>query len=86
MKTSHLLSGLSLFALNNQLHKPINQCGTAEEEAELLQKMMHEQGGQPDPEEMQAYLRKARGLKNRKPPQFQRLNGPIKMLTMFMQN
>lgn len=45
MKTSHLLSGLSLFALNNQLHKPINQCGTAEEEAELLQKMMHEQGG-----------------------------------------
>jgi hypothetical protein len=45
---------------------------------------MHEEGGgQPDPEEMQAIIRRARGQKNRKPPQFMRLTGPIKMMTMF---
>ena len=70
MKTSHLLSGMALGAINYNINKPSAACGSAEDEAELLQKMMHEQGGMPDPEEMQAYLRKARGLKNRKPPQF----------------
>jgi len=35
---------------------------------------------------MQAFLRKARGQKNRKPPQFMRLTGPLKMMTMMMPN
>lgn len=58
---------------------------SAEEEAMMLQKMMHEQGIQ-DPEEMQAFMRKARGMKNRKPPQFMRMTGPLKMMTMMMPN
>lgn len=68
------------------MYKPPALCMTAEEEAAMLTKMMHEQGGQMDPEEMQAYLRKARGQKNRKPPQFMRLTGPLKMMTMYMPN
>ena len=36
----------------------------------------------PDPEEMQELLRKASG-KKQKPPQFQRISIPLKMMTMF---
>ncbi len=32
-----------------------------EEEAAMLQKLMHDEGGNIDPEEMQAIIRKARG-------------------------
>lgn len=42
MKTSHLLSGLSFGAINYHINKPAAACGAAEEEAEMLQKMMHE--------------------------------------------
>jgi hypothetical protein len=31
-------------------------------------------------------MRKARGMKNRKPPQFMRMTGPLKMMTMMMPN
>jgi HD superfamily phosphohydrolase YqeK len=37
------------------------QCMSSEEEAAMLQKLMHDQGGQMDPEEMQHIIRKARG-------------------------
>lgn len=39
-----------------------------------------------DPEEMQHIIRKARGQKNRNPPQFMRLTGPLKMMTMVQPN
>jgi len=39
-----------------------------------------------DPEEMQQIIRKARGQKNRKPPQFMRITGPLKMMTMVQPN
>lgn len=55
--------------------KATAECGakTPEEEAkEFEQLMQSENGGMPqDPEEMQEFLAKMRGTKNRKPPQFQ---------------
>jgi len=47
--------------------------------------MMHDEGVS-DPEEMAALIRKSRGQKNRKPPQFMRMSGPLKMMTMVMPN
>ena len=88
--STKLLSGLAIlpFALNKVKlqQQQITQCLSPQEEAEMLTKMMHEQGGQLDPEEMQAILRKARGQKNRKPPRFMALMTPVKQFTMFMPN
>lgn len=39
-----------------------------------------------DPEEMQAMLAKARGTTNRSPPEFMRLTGPLRMITMSRPN
>jgi hypothetical protein len=76
------------FALSQKLYKPPALCMSAEEEAAIITKMMHESGGQAqmDPEEMQAAIRRARGQKNRKPPQFMKMSGPIKMMSMFIPN
>ena len=58
------------------------ECMNAEEEAALMQRIMHEEGGNIDPEEMQAIMRRARGEKRRTPPQYMRLMMPIKSFTM----
>lgn len=84
MKSTHLFA--SLFALplfGQKLQNQNAHCMSPEEEAAMLQKLMHDEGGNIDPEEMQAIIRKARGQKNRKPPQFMRLTGPIKMMTFI---
>jgi len=44
--------------------------------------MMHEEGGMADPEEIQAMLKRARGVKSRTPPDFAKLVLPAKMLFM----
>lgn len=80
-----------LFAQHSQgqnifgLKREVNECKSAEEEAAELQRIMQSENGglPPDPEEMQEMLRRARGQQNKRPPQFQRLNLPIKMMTMF---
>jgi hypothetical protein len=48
--------------------------------------MQAEGGMVTDPEDMKALLMKARGQKNRKPPQFMRLTGGLKMMSMIMPN
>ena len=58
------------------------ECMSAEEEAALMQRIMHEEGGNIDPEEMQAIMRRARGEKRRTPSQYMRLMMPIKSFTM----
>ena len=63
------------------------ECLTAEEEAAELQKILQAEGGMvTDPEDMRALLMKSRGQKNRKPPQFMRLTGGLKMMSMIMPN
>jgi len=79
------LSSLALlpFAFKTMEHEK-NQCLTAEEEAQELEKILQTQnGGMPaDPDEMRDLLAKVRGQKHKKPPQFMRLPMAIKMLTM----
>jgi hypothetical protein len=62
MKSTHLFA--SLFALpfmGLKLQSKIAHCMSPEEEAAMLQKLMHDEGSNVDPEEMQAIIRKARG-------------------------
>jgi hypothetical protein len=52
---------LVLPSIVNYFKKQSADCLTADEEAQMLQKLMHDEGGNIDPEEMQAIIRKARG-------------------------
>lgn len=86
MKLPHNLFMSSVVALPMlgllSQNTPAAQCMSPEDEAALMQRIMHEEGGNIDPEEMQAIMRRARGEKRRTPPQFMRLMMPLKGLTM----
>lgn len=49
-----------------------NECAalTPEQEAAELQKLMEQEGGNMDPEEMQEHIKKLRGDKSVRPPEF----------------
>lgn len=78
----------SYLALNNMKPKQADCLTQAEEEAAELEKIMNSQnGGMPaDPEEMQEMLAKARSKGKVKPPQFQMIMGPLRMMTNFRPN